>query len=121
MKETQPSTQDKVEIVKQVQQKKQKKHVGRMLPGDGHTCFELDKTNYVMRVADVIEDKDYQFGTVRNGLKDTTPRKVNVKENCIYIFALNAKNAQRKLMKKYPQIPFIIVVRDDEQLSSRKK
>lgn len=104
MKETQPIVQDKVEIVKQVQAKKQTKLHRRIVPGDGHVCFEFDINTNELRKAEYITEANIDLNK-----RGHISRKINMKDGCIYVTSLNAKNAVKKLMKSL-NIPFVKVI-----------
>jgi hypothetical protein len=98
MKESLQHNQDEVAIVKQVQQKKKREHVGQIIPHEGHSIFEFNKVTYELRKA------KFEYGSIMmtgNSKGVTTTRTggktVIVKENCYYLSSLNVKNAVKKI------------------------
>lgn len=90
MKETQLATAEPTEQVEQAQAKKQKKFKGRLVLKPGHKVFEVNLiTGLCIQAtyesANVVFDKG-KTRTVKNLIEH---------DDCIYIAALNAKNAKR--------------------------
>ena len=104
MKETQLIAQDKVEIVKQVQAKKQVKLQRRIVPGDGHICFEFNIHTNELRKAEYVTEANVDLNK-----RGHISKKIQMKDGCIYVTTLNAKNAVKKLMKQL-NIQFVKVV-----------
>lgn len=104
MKELQKIQRDNVSEVRQVQQKKTKKHIGVLLPGDGHKVYEFNKLTFELRVA------EYEKQNVEYSSKKKQNRTVKVKENCVYLTALNEKNAVKKVHKTFKNIPLVKVI-----------
>ena len=98
MKETQPHKADKIAIVKQVQVK-HNKFLGTLIPENGHTLFEFDKTNFKLRKA-TFKQKNAVFKFVQDAGPDLR-KEVIVKENCFYVSSLNIKNAVKKIHKRF--------------------
>lgn len=99
MKETQPHKADEIAIVKQVEQKKQRAHVGTLKPHSGHTLFEYNKVTKELRKA-TFDTTAVDFKDASNGLH-SAKSKVNVKENCFYLSSLNEKNAVKKIHRLF--------------------
>lgn len=97
MKETSSIPKDKIENVKQVEVQKQLQLAGRVIPQRGHTLFEYDKVTGTVVKAEFEEVKDVKFGASKSPWKQVTTKKVVRRENCIYVSALNLKNALKKL------------------------
>ncbi|MFD3001427.1 hypothetical protein ACFS7Z_13730 [Pontibacter toksunensis] len=80
-----------------VEQKKQIKLIGSTRKVPGHTMFELNLETQEIKQA------EYQEGTVYAYTEKSHEHqhrlKLVVKENCIYVQALNKKNAFKKLAK----------------------
>ena len=90
--------EDKIEIVDQTQVESQRTLVARVRPQVGHTLFEFDPINKTVRKAEFTVEKEIDFEKAKNG--DNSQRKeVDGKEGCIYISALNEKNAWKKFKK----------------------
>ena len=76
------------------------KLIKRIIPKSGHSCFEYNvKTNELCLAS-------YTRGEIENG---GVMKKVDMKEDCVYITALNFKNATRHL-KKIFQTDFIPLI-----------
>lgn len=67
---------------------KDRKKVGHLKPHKGHTTFEYNHATGKLNVAEIkTTDEGKKF--------------IDVKEDCIYISALNRKNAFKKLKQHY--------------------
>ena len=88
-----------IEIVNEVkkQQEKQLKFIGQQRPHSGHKCFEINLSTGEINLAEFKEEA-ISFEDARNGII-SGKRKVIVKEGCVYVTALNKKNAIKKLNK----------------------
>lgn len=98
MKETQKHNSDTIEIVNQVQAKKIKSLLGSIIPHEGHTLYEFDKTNFKLRKA-TFERKNHVLRFNQDAGPDLK-KEVIIKENCFYISSLNVKNAVHKIHKQ---------------------
>ena len=80
---------DKIEIVSQVQQKKQIKLIGsqRLIPG--LTLWEFNTETKSLNKA--------KFKQTNYSLNGSKTHQVIIQDNCIYIQALNMKNALKKV------------------------
>ena len=72
--------------------KKETKLLGTIKPHRGHKCFEINTLTGEVTDAAYTEESI----TIMTSSKYTPKRKINVKENCIYITALNKKNAIKR-------------------------
>ncbi len=100
---------DKIENVKQSLFKKNSKVIGRTIPHRGHKIFEYNRdTNEIILAT--IEDvpKSISFGLKTNNINYFAKNKpaeakgkVKIKENCIYIPALNKKNVIKILKRDF--------------------
>lgn len=91
------------ENVRQVKVDNQK-HLGTLIPHDGHTLFEYNKVNFQLQKAkfDIL---NYIVG------QKNTIRKVKVNPNCFYVSSLNVKNAIKQINKRFnPE--FVLVLTD---------
>jgi len=97
--ETQSGIGD-IEIVNEVkkQQEKQLKFVGQQRPYSGHKCFEVNLSTGEINLAEFKEEA-ISFEDAKNGII-SGKKKVIIKDNCVYITALNKKNVIKKLNKK---------------------
>lgn len=113
------SVKDKVVIVGQKEVEKQQKLVGSLRVKKGHTIYEVNIKNHTVAPAEFEEgaadyrkevktEKSRGVGilSIDGGVKrvvldrpDAIRRKIIRKPDCIYISALNKKNAYRKLEK----------------------
>lgn len=94
MKETQPHKADEIAIVKQVQQKKQRAHVGTIFPHEGHSIYEYNHNTKELQKATFEINTAYTVDGSNN-------KTINVKENCFYLSSLNLKNAAKKIHKRF--------------------
>lgn len=59
----------------------------------GHTTFEI---NYELKTIEKVcfdNPEAIKFEDAKQSIKKAAPKKITVKKNCIYISALNKKNA----------------------------
>ena len=66
------------------------KLVNRILPKQGHSCFQYDVVENKLSYANFANTVD------ENGVKLKT-KKVLISDNCLYVTALNFKNAVKHL------------------------
>lgn len=97
MKELEFKTKDEVKFVKEVKQEKQTVLVNSIYPHEGHKCFEYNAITNCLSLAVYIETA-ISFEAAQNG-EIAPKRKVNTKENCHYVTALNFNNAVKRLSK----------------------
>ena len=83
------------EIVAKKEQKKEDKKVTTIKPHRGHTLFEWNIAESEL-VEATFEKTDVDYLAVINK-HNVARRKVIMKAGCIYVSALNKKNAMRKL------------------------
>lgn len=111
MKEIQPTHKETIQIVKQADQEKIRKFEGRLRPRKGQKVFEVNLAEGTIGIA-IIEKSIGRYRTPQEGnnprahyerlneiVKNPVITKIKVKEHCIYIAALNKKNAVKKLIK----------------------
>lgn len=97
MKETNTIPKEDIQNIKPVEQKKQLKLIKKFKPQKGHTLFEVNKvTGQVVKAKFEIE-KIISFDKAKSGVVPSPNKKVIMRENCIYISALNIKNCFKKL------------------------
>lgn len=85
---------DPVVQVSQKEEEKTEKMVGQLKPHRGHTIFEYNKeTGSLIKATfdDVVFDIT----------KEKQQKRITINENCVYISALNLKNAAKKIAKYY--------------------
>jgi hypothetical protein len=80
---------DKVEIVSQVQQKKQIKLIGSQRAIPGLTLWQFNTSTKLLTKA--------KFKQTNFNLDGSKRHQVVIEDSCIYFQALNRKNALRKL------------------------
>lgn len=100
MKEIEVVHKDVIEVVKQPEVKNLQSYLGSYRPKKGHTLYEFDVVQKVLVKAQFTTDSEFKMYTPV-GVNAYCSKKVVVRENCIYIPALNKKNALRILRKKY--------------------
>ena len=88
---------DKIEILKQTKKEFKKIYIGRIKPKKNHQLFEFNKITNEIRLAvfDCPDEINYVDATNKLISKN---KKVTINENCIYISALNKKNALKKIL-----------------------
>lgn len=99
MKESQLNLKEDIQIVGQKEIEKKTKFIGSMKKIPGHTLFEFNLETLMLGRAEVKQEAAI---TGNGGHKVTT--RVDQKENCIYIQALNLKNARRKLLRQFKEV-----------------
>ncbi len=88
---------DKVEIVGQAEKKYEVKKA-TINPYRGHSLFQFDLKNKTITVAE-FEEQNIEFLKLDKAWSGVT-KKVIIKPDCIYISALNQRNAEKKFMKQ---------------------
>jgi hypothetical protein len=109
MNELQKKQKDKIENVKQVSIEKKEQLIGRNIPHNGHKLFEYNKDTkeiILAKIKDVpkkyptiLKTNNINFFAKHRGLQTTG--KVEIKQNCIYISALNKKNVIKILKRDF--------------------
>lgn len=103
MKLEQPINEPKlynIELQASQQQEKKLTYIGSLLPHNGHKCFEYNtKTGDITEAIYAKQDIHYPTSTAKAGIK----RRVIVNAGCIYITALNQRNALKKVNKRLAQ------------------
>lgn len=100
MKETEIQSQDKIEIVKQTSIEKQTVLLGSLKPKKGHTMFEINLKLKTITEAVFDSPATLKFGEAVKG-NVSSKLKITVKPDCIYISALNKKNALKVLKRNF--------------------
>jgi hypothetical protein len=90
---TEKQTKDKVEQVNQKEVEKKLTHTGRVLQKRGHTLFQFNIKTRELTIA--MFESAIHFDDTKK-----IPKKVIVQDDCLYVSALNKKNAFKKLFKK---------------------
>jgi len=109
MKEQTAAKIDSIENIRLVNVKtKKQKMVGHLLLHDNHTIYEWNRVLMQLDKATIETDNNIHVH-IQTNKRQTSPKKVIVKENCYYFTALNEENAVRKIQNKFnPQ--FVIVL-----------
>ena len=89
---------DQIEIVGQAEKKYEVKKLATINPHKGHTLFQIDIKNRTITVAE-FEQQDVEMLKLNKNWTGVT-KKVTVKPDCIYISALNQKNAIKKFKQQ---------------------
>jgi hypothetical protein len=82
--------------VAQAEAQKKSNYLGSIRQQNGHKCFEINTKTGEVNEANYEQIKAKYTTAKSIGIV----RKIIVKEDCLYITALNKKNAIRKLMKR---------------------
>ena len=96
MKELEKINTISEEIVKPI--KKELKLIGSIQPQKGHKCFEINIITNEISEAEFFEDYVSMFSSSYERKK-----KLRIKIDCIYITALNKKNALKKYREQLKQ------------------
>lgn len=90
----------KAEVVETVNDEKpaELKYIGSLKIKRGHRVFEINTLTLMIREAVYEEESDLVL--IPNKIKKSKKKKLITDKDCIYISALNAKNAVKKLNKK---------------------
>lgn len=86
---------DQTEFVKQVQQ--EYKHIGSIKYRSGSTLWQFNTETGELKPAKVTI-KEQLVWTSKGGCAKTT-RSVIYEDKCVYMWALNRKNAEKKILK----------------------
>jgi hypothetical protein len=92
--------QDKLEFLKQTKLETQKVHIGRTNPKRGHSLFEVNISLKTIELADFDKSEAVKYEDAMKGMISVN-KKLTVKENCIYISALNKKNVMKILHRNH--------------------
>lgn len=96
MKEIKINLKDQVQVHGQKQVESKKVFLGSIRKIPGHTLFEFNLDTYELQKAEIKVDV-----IVNSSTEYKTRTSVIKKENCIYIQALNLKNARKKILKHF--------------------
>ncbi len=90
---------NKVEIVEEKQQKKEIKLIGQQRKIRGLTLWEFNEVTHKITRAKFKKVNAFISGTSSSAALVTDTHKVVVGEHCVYVQALNYKNAVKHLKK----------------------
>jgi len=99
MKETQLHEKDKIEIVKQTSVEKKTVFLGTARPKKGHTMFEVNYKEHTIVEAAFDKLPAIKFKDAITG-PPTLKKEITKKPDCIYVSALNKKNALKILERE---------------------
>lgn len=91
---------DKTELIQQKQIEKQQVLIGSILPKRGHTLFECNLYENTVNAAKIENTANVVF---IDG-KPVVKKKVIKNKGCVYVSALNKKNAIKKVKKLFVSI-----------------
>jgi len=103
MKETEINLKDEVKNIAEAPIEKQSKYIKTVLPQPGHKCFEYNVTENELSYA------KYSEGEVKIDDTSVVMKKVDMNKECVYVTALNFKNATKHLRKMF-KVDFIPVI-----------
>lgn len=89
---------DKVEILKQTSIEKQRVLHSRVRIKSGHRVFKFDLNKKELVEATFTVDNQISFLDARKGLV-SQEKEIDGEEGCLYVSALNKKNALKKIFK----------------------
>lgn len=89
--------EDKILEIK-AEQQKEYKYIGSQLKVPGHTMFSFNLKTKDLTVAKIEKSCEISLANPRGVVKKT---KLCIEPDCIYIQALNKKNAIKKLIRKF--------------------
>lgn len=90
-------SEDKIELIKEAELKKQRTLTASITPHRNHILFEFDLVNKVVRRAEFTS-------TFVFGVSSKKKKEVDGKEGCIYISAMNEASAWKKFIKEYKNV-----------------
>jgi hypothetical protein len=80
-------------IVKQEEQN-EREFIGRLVPHKGHNIYEVNVVEGTIELAE-FEQKAFDF----NGTNQVGKKSILMKDQCLYVSALNKINACKKILK----------------------
>ena len=98
MKELEKKVADKIENVKQVSIENKTVFLGTARPKQGHTMFEFNYKLHTIVEAEFDDLPALQYNDAISGQKSAS-KKITKKPDCIYVSALNKKNALKVLKR----------------------
>lgn len=91
---------EKTEIVALKPIEKKHKLIGRMKPQRGQKVFEINCTEGTVNEAEFLEEAYSYIDAISGNLSNGVRKKILSKDNCMYIVALNKKNALKKFFNE---------------------
>lgn len=103
MKEITTHNQDEVRLLNPEQIAKEATLVFKMKPKKGQKIFQFNVYENTIHEAQFTKPCVVSFEKAKLG-QLSARRRIDIKEGCLYVCALNAKNAIRQLQKSFPDI-----------------
>lgn len=92
---------DRITIEQEQEKRNELKHIRRVIPHEGHTLFEINESTGEIEEAEFDIENNYHL-IVGSGWKKKNAkvsRKLIVKQGCVYVSALNKKNAWKNYQR----------------------
>lgn len=70
--------------------------IGKLTPKRGHSLYEIDIEKLEIRLAEFVNNKTISWFTALKIAKGEVKEDILVKHKCVYISALNPKNAMKR-------------------------
>lgn len=80
-------------------QKQEHRFLGTVIRHPGLTLFEYNSKSKTVQVAEVNTQYSYRYNEKTKKVGVSTRTRVQVRDGCMYVQALNSKNAIRKVRK----------------------
>lgn len=80
-------------------QKQEHRFLGTVIRRTGLTLFEYNSKSKTVQVAEVNTQHSYRYNEKTKHFDFSTRTRVQVRDGCMYVQALNLKNAIRKMRK----------------------
>jgi hypothetical protein len=81
-------------------QKQEHRFLGTVIRHPGLTLFEYNSKSKVVQVAEIDAQYSYHYNEKTKKIGVSTRTRVQVRDGCMYVQALNLKNAIRKVRKE---------------------
>jgi hypothetical protein len=88
-----PQTIHEVVMQQEKQQEVELQYLFSLKPHRGHKVWEINTESLAVQEAEYIQERQIEFGT---NLEVFPPKKLVIQPGCVYIAALNAKNALKR-------------------------
>lgn len=86
-------------VVASKPQKQEHRFLGTVIRRTGLTLFEYNSKSKTVQVAEVNTQHSYRYNEKTKHFDLSTRTRVQVRDGCMYVQALNLKNAIRKMRK----------------------
>lgn len=91
-------TPEAIEVAVPEEQKTQVKYLGSIIPKRGHRIWEVNTTDNSVLLAEFVT-QNVDLGKVMDGSQPRVSKKILVKQDCVYVSALNKQNALKRHLK----------------------